>query len=104
MPSSKDYVPSNDGRFLQWAKKLVTETASHAAAWEVSAEKLDPVQPLLAAYETAYAAYQDPNHGKLDLLNKNDTRDALKNALREFARAYLPYNPAPGSADRDLIG
>jgi hypothetical protein len=48
MPSSKDYVPSNDGRFLQWAKKLVTETVSHAAAWEVNAE--NRAEPAVGAF------------------------------------------------------
>jgi hypothetical protein len=32
----------------------------------------------LTAYETAFAAASSPKRGKIDILNKNEARDALK--------------------------
>jgi hypothetical protein len=72
--------------------------------WRIEAAALAPLQPLLAAYETAFAAYKSPNHGKEDTLNKNDARDALKAEIRAFAKANLLYNRALANAGRDRIG
>jgi hypothetical protein len=36
----------------------------------------------LTAYETAFEAAQNPNRGKVDILAKNETRDALKKDIR----------------------
>jgi hypothetical protein len=65
---------------------------------------LTPIQTMLTAYETAYTAAEDPNRGKVDVLAKNETRDALKSAIRTFVKAYLTYNPAVSDTDKESMG
>jgi hypothetical protein len=101
---ARDYIPSNDGAFLDWAKNLITDTTAHVTEWHIEAAALAALQPLLTAFETAFTAFKSPNHGKEDTLNKNDARDALKAAIRSFVKANLLYNPVLTSADRDRIG
>jgi hypothetical protein len=104
LPASKDYLPFDDARLIPWVQNAIAEITAHATPWEIIVAKLAPIQALFATYQVAYAVFQAPNHGKLDTRNKNDARDALKSALREFAKAYLLYNPALSNADRELIG
>jgi hypothetical protein len=101
---ANDYIPQSDGAFLEWAKPLVTYAAAHVAAFNVPQGALTPIQTQLAAYETAFEAAQNPNRGKVDVLNKNEARDALKTSLRTFVKAYLSYNPAVTDADKENMG
>jgi hypothetical protein len=58
----------------------------------------------LTAYETAFEAAQNPNRGKVDVLNKNEAKDALLGSLRSFIKAYLVYNPAVSDAGPKAAG
>jgi hypothetical protein len=99
-----DFIPHADGVFLDWSKTLVTYAAAHLTAFEVDTAALTPIQTLLTAYETAYDKAKNPNRGKVDVLEKNETRDALKAALRTFIKAYLTYNPDVTDADKESMG
>ncbi|GHT70624.1 hypothetical protein FACS1894110_22430 [Spirochaetia bacterium] len=99
-----DFIPHADGAFLEWSKTLVTYAAAHLTAFKVETAALTPIQTLLTAYQTAYDKAEDPNRGKVDVLEKNETRDALKAALRTFIKAYLIYNPDVTDADRENMG
>jgi hypothetical protein len=101
---ANDYIPQSDGAFLEWSKTLTAYAAAHLAAFNVPEAALTPVQTLLTAYETAFEAAQNPNRGKVDVLTKNEARDALKAALRTFVKAYLSYNPAVTDADKERMG
>jgi hypothetical protein len=101
---ANDYIPQSDGAFLEWAKPLVTYAAAHLAPFTIPETAVTPIQTLLAAYDTAFEAAQDPNRGKVDVLAKNEARDALKSALRTFVKAYLAYNPAVTDADKKSMG
>jgi hypothetical protein len=63
-----------------------------------------PIQGLLTAYETAFNAAQNPNRGKVDVLTKNEAKEALITALWTFIKGYLTYNPAVSDADRENMG
>ena len=99
-----DFIPHADGAFLEWSKTLVTYAAAHLTAFKVDTAALTPIQTLLTAYQTAYNKAEDPNRGKVDVLEKNETRDALKAALRTFIKAYLIYNPAVSNVERESMG
>ena len=79
-----DFIPHADGAFLEWSKTLVTYAAAHLTAFKVDTAAITPIQTLLTAYQTAYDTAEDPNRGKVDVLAKNEARDALKAALRTF--------------------
>ncbi|GHU57074.1 hypothetical protein FACS189442_5990 [Spirochaetia bacterium] len=99
-----DYIPRSDEQFLMWAKNLVTYASPKLAAFNIPSGALAPIQTELTAYETAFTAASDPNRGKVDVLTKDKTRDALKTSLRAFVKAYLAYNPAVSDADKENIG
>jgi hypothetical protein len=40
----------------------------------------------------------------VDVLNKNETKEALTEALRTFIKGYLTYNPAVTDADKENMG
>jgi hypothetical protein len=99
-----DFIPHSDGAFLEWSKPLITYAAAHLMPFNVPETALTPVQAQLTAYETAFEAAQNPNRGKVDVLNKNETKAALESGLRAFIRAYLAYNPAVTDADKESMG
>jgi hypothetical protein len=101
---SNDYIPQSDGAFLEWAKTLVTYVGPKSAIFNIPMESLTPIQTQLAAYETAFDRAQDPNRGKVDVLNKNKARDTLKSSIRTFVKAYLTYNTAVSDADKENMG
>jgi hypothetical protein len=101
---SNDYIPQSDGAFLEWVKILVTYASPKLAVFNIPAEALTPIQTQLTAYETAFNTAQNPNRGKVDILNKNEARDALKSSIRAFVKAYLAYNPAVSDADKENMG
>jgi hypothetical protein len=52
----------------------------------------------------AFATAQNLNRGKVDVLNKNEARNALKSSIRTFVKAFLVYNPAVSDADKENMG
>lgn len=98
-----DYVPVSDEPFLEWAKNLYAYALVHFAQWSVPGPQTG-LQAPLAAYETAFAAAQNPNRGRVDVLNKNESRDALKKELRIYVKAYLISNPAVTDEDKAAMG
>jgi hypothetical protein len=74
MPTKHDYVPSNDGELLTFVKNLYAYALANYARWGVQSP-----QPMLetdiTAFETALAAFTNPNHGKVDTLNKNEAKE-----------------------------
>ncbi|MDR0561102.1 MAG: hypothetical protein LBG73_00240 [Spirochaetaceae bacterium] len=99
-----DYIPRGDEQFLLWAKNLVAYVQPKLTAFNIPAAALPPIQTELTNYETAFTAAIDPNRGKVDVLNKNESRDALKTDIRACVKAYLAYNPAVTDADKEHMG
>jgi hypothetical protein len=99
-----DYIPHQDGAFLEWAKNLTAYVQPKLAAFNIPAAALPPIQAQLTAYETAFVAAQNPNRGKVAVLNKNEAKDALRGSLRAFIKAYLAYNPVVSDAGPKACG
>jgi hypothetical protein len=57
----------------------------------------------LTAYEAAFEAAKNPNRGKVDVLNKNETKAAIESGLRALIKAYLTYNPEVSDADKESM-
>jgi hypothetical protein len=101
---TKDYIPRQDGVFLEWAKNLVAYVKTKLKDFNIAQTVLTPIQTQLTAYETAFEAAQNPNRGKVDVLNKNETKEDLILSLRTFIKAYLIFNPAVTDADKEKMG
>ncbi|MDR2480236.1 MAG: hypothetical protein LBD48_13135 [Treponema sp.] len=83
MPEYHDYIPKIEGSLLPFAKTLYAYALAHFAAWSVPSPQT-VLEPPITAFETAFAAYQQPNHSKVDTLAKNEAKDALVHALRVY--------------------
>ncbi|MDR0539267.1 MAG: hypothetical protein LBG74_02015 [Spirochaetaceae bacterium] len=101
---ANDYIPQSDSGFLEWAKNLTAYIQPKLQAFNIPATAFTPVQLELTAYETAFEVAQNPNRGKVDVLNKNEARDALKADIRAFVKAFLAYNPAVTDSDKENMG
>jgi hypothetical protein len=99
-----DYIPREDGAFLEWSRILLAYAAPKTDAFNIPKGTLTPIQERLTSYEAAFSTAQNPNRGKVDVLNKNETRDALRSDIRAFVKAYLAYNPAVSDADKENMG
>ncbi|MDR1748814.1 MAG: hypothetical protein LBR47_07125 [Spirochaetaceae bacterium] len=59
----------------------------------------------IAGFETALATFNNPNHGKVDMANKNGAKKALVSALRTYVQGFIvrnpkvSYMPSPGGCD-----
>ena len=99
----RDYVPGAEAKFIEWARHLLNFAISNHARWEVPSPT-NSIQVPFNEYEAAYNAAQNPNRGKVDVLRKNEAHKSLEKVLRQYAKAYLLYNPAVSDADRSEIG
>jgi hypothetical protein len=93
-------IHANDGKFLEWVKFLFTYVEAHATAFGLDPRGFDDINALISAYEQAYETAEDPNRGKADVIAKNETRDALKKAVRQYVREYLTNNHLVTDEDR----
>ena len=99
-----DFIPHQDGAFLEWAKTLLAYIPPKLTVFNIPQTAFTPIQGLLTAYETAFNAAQNPNRGKVDVLNKNEAKEALTQSLRAFIKGFLTYNPAVSDADKENMG
>jgi hypothetical protein len=99
-----DFIPHQDGAFLEWAKTLLAYVNPKLTAFNIPSGALTPIQEQMTAYETAFEAAQNPNRGKVDVLNKNEAKEALTASLRAFIKGYLTYNPVVSDADKENMG
>jgi hypothetical protein len=101
---SSDYIPHQDGAFLEWVITLLGYASPKAAAFNIPDGVLPPIRTQLDAYGAAFKVVQSPNHGKVDVLNKKEAKEALTHSVRAFVRGYLTYNPAVSDADKENMG
>jgi hypothetical protein len=95
-----DYIPKQDGKFLEWVKFLFTYVQPHASAWNIPPDSWTAIDTLITAYEVAYNKAIDPNRGKADVTAKNEARSALKKAVRQYVKEYLINNHLITDEDR----
>jgi hypothetical protein len=98
-----DYIPKIEGNLLPFAKNLYAYALANFARWSVPSPQTVLETPI-ATFETAFAAYLEPNHGKVDTLAKNEAKDALAHALRTYVQGYVARNPAVTDEDKELMG
>jgi hypothetical protein len=98
-----DYIPGSDEKFLEWSKNLYAYALANYSRWSVPSPQTELETPL-SAYEAAFEAAQNPNRGKVDVLNKNEARDVLKGKIRIYVKAYLINNPAVTDEDKTAMG
>jgi hypothetical protein len=101
---SNDYIPASDGKFLVWVKTLFTAVEQNATLWNIDPANFAQILIMITAFETALSKAENPNRGKADVKAKNDARDALKKAVRKFAKEHLTFNSSISNEERERIG
>ena len=97
-----DYIPKNDDELLVFTENLYAYALANYTRWQVPSPQSFLEAPV-AAYKTALTVYQNPNHGKIDTLNKNETKKALDSALRTYIQGFIARNPAVTDEDRERM-
>jgi hypothetical protein len=100
---SHDYIPGPDGQFQEWAKNFYAYALARHANWQAPSPQATLEAPL-AAFEAAFARCQNPNRGKVDVLEKDEARKALVQASRAYYNAHIRFNPLVSDADRENMG
>ncbi|MDR2509647.1 MAG: hypothetical protein LBC77_03270 [Spirochaetaceae bacterium] len=103
MASYRDYVPHKDSELLVFAKTFYAYALANYARWGVPSPQTI-IDGEIAAYEAALAAYQSPNHGKVDTLAKREAHEALAHALRTYIQGFVSRNPGVTDGDRERMG
>jgi hypothetical protein len=101
---TKDYVPTSEAMFLQWAQTLVAYVLANLTIFGIDQAEVTPIQAKLAAFVAAFNKAQEPNRGRVDINEKNETQAELKSALRAFVKAWLIYNPKVSDSDKENMG
>ncbi|MDR2031693.1 MAG: hypothetical protein LBP86_05450 [Azoarcus sp.] len=97
-----DYIPRPDAQFLEWARNFYAYALAHYGTWQVPSPQ-PGIETPLAAFAAAYGKCQNPNRGKIDVLEKNETRKTLVKACRTYYSGYINCNPQVPDADRDAL-
>jgi hypothetical protein len=100
---SHDYIPTVEGELLPFARNLYAYALANFARWAVPSPQT-MLEPVITAFDTAFAAFQGPNHGRVDTLAKNEAKNALVHALRTYVQGYVARNPAVTEEDKELMG
>ena len=99
-----DYIPPAGGKFLDFAKHLLAYVREHAPEWRLDPAAYAELERLLIIYEAAYDKAKAPNRGSADVLAKNESRNALEKAIRQFVKEYLISNHLITDESRKLMG
>jgi hypothetical protein len=97
---SKNYIPPNDGKFLEWIKNFLAYLVLNAARWRIEPESWRELEMLTTQYEEAYVKLEEPNHGKADVLLKTQCRETLEKSTRLFVKEYVANNHLVSDDDR----
>jgi hypothetical protein len=102
--NNSDYIPTQDGKFLEWVKFLFAYIVTHASSWGLLPSTWADILIEITDYENAYNISQNPNRGKADVKAKNDARNKLKKSVRQFVKEYLEYNSVISDTEREQMG
>ena len=103
MPQNHDYIPWKDAELPAFVENFYAYALANFARWQIPGPQTFLEAPI-AAYKAALSAYQDPNHGKIDTLNKNETKKTLDSALRTYIQGFIARNPLVTDEDRERMG
>jgi hypothetical protein len=101
--NNKYLIPGRDDSLLEWAKGFYAYALANYGNWRAPSPQLTLEAPL-AAFEAAYAKCQSPNHGKVDVLEKDKARKILEKAYSDYCKANILSNPQITDTQRESMG
>jgi hypothetical protein len=103
MAHNHDYIPLSDDALLSFAKTFYAYAFAHFSQWGIPGPQ-NPIKDDIDTFESMLGAYKEPNHGKVDTLNKNEAKKTLKADLRTYIQGYIARNPKVLPEDREQLG
>jgi hypothetical protein len=97
---ASDYIPTRDADFWEWSRFLLTYAKARMTVFGIPSEAFIELRTLQSTFESAFEIYEQPDHGKVDVLRKNEAREAYKKGLRDFNNTHLLHNPNVSNEDR----
>ncbi|MDR2480844.1 MAG: hypothetical protein LBD07_00935 [Spirochaetaceae bacterium] len=105
MANNSDWLPSREQDLVdlaqKWAAGLADSAKITAFGWK-QAEAADALAKV-SAFLTARAAYEDVD-STANRMAKDETKDAAKSAMREFANSSIRYNKQMTDEDKLVYG
>jgi hypothetical protein len=99
------FIPRPDATFNLWQENLVTKAEGAAPMLNIPPDAMMAIHTKQARWREAFAAAEDPaTRTKAAVREKQEAREDYEDALREFNKAYLMYNPAMTDAERENFG
>jgi len=99
MPRNKDYIPANSIKFLEWVKTLVEYADENYERWGVIPPN-ERMRELLADFTEKLAKCSEPNSGRVDYMEKTETRVKLEKLSRVYVQGFLARNPNVTLSDK----
>jgi hypothetical protein len=101
----KDFVPTTDAAFNQWQIVLIAYLVANADKLGLPAAAITALQTLQAAWQTAFAAAEDPaTRTPAAIMAKKEALAALVKEIRAFVKEHITYNRSINDVDRTNMG
>jgi len=100
-----DFIPSNDGKFEEWAKILLNYLESRLVEFGIQQDKFDDLKQLYDVFSQKYKVASNPEtRTSGSIISKTESRKLFEKNARVFVKAYLAYNPSVLDEDRENMG
>ena len=100
----KSYLPNKDSALLSWALNFAKCLNAHAQVLKLDSKMVIQFQSLALKFKTAMEKAADPEHTHMDVVNKNETKNELRQKIRSIVSGNLNYNPEMTSTMRSAMG
>jgi hypothetical protein len=101
MASGKQYIPVRDDDFFNFQGNLVNLVVANAVTWGIPPVEVADLSARRASYEPLYTASQNKTtRTRADVLAHRQARKLYEKEIRDFAKAYLMFNPLVTDEDR----
>lgn len=100
---SKDFIPKKDADLLIWAQENSALITATPTAFGLTAPIATAYAAAVTAYDTALSAARAENHGKVDIITKDEKRRLLVANIRSWAR-LVQGTPTVTTAQRGQLG
>ena len=96
---NRHIIPRGDSQLYDWAKNFLAYVSLHHERFGLMPPP-ELLATLLALYEVKLLKALKPNHGSTDVVEKNEAKNDLLKALRDYLQGFIMRNVNVTVADR----
>ncbi|MDR2468997.1 MAG: hypothetical protein LBD27_00740 [Tannerella sp.] len=104
MSTRRDYLPLTYAALLNWLLNFLGYVMENLNRFNIPISETETLQETVNAFQVAQAKAENPNAGKADRLERKETANAVRKAVRDFVNVHLRYNRAVTDEDRVKMG